>query len=276
MIITSTSPFVVLIPARLDSSRLPGKALADIGGIPMVIRVANQARQSAAAMVAICTDSPEIADSARAHGHEAIMTRSDHASGTERLAEAVQILGLSDESIVVNVQGDEPEMPAALIDALADRLATDTFYPMATAAHPVASAEDWLNPSVVKVVGDHDNRALLFSRAPIPWHRQHAGAGLQQPASANWQEAFADTRPLRHIGIYAYRAGFLAHYASLSVCRLEQIEALEQLRVLYHGYPIKLLITDQAPPSGIDTPEDLAEIRQRYGHSTPAAPASPT
>ncbi len=258
-----TTPFAVLIPARLESTRLPNKALADIGGIPMVIRAANQARQSAATLVAIATDSAEIAAVAKDHGHEVVMTRSDHASGTERLAEAVQKLELPDERIVVNVQGDEPEMPPALIDALAGRLAQDTYYPMATAAHPVQSTEDWLNPNVVKVVADHDNRALLFSRAPIPWNRKHLD--LREGQEEARVEAFNETRPLRHIGIYAYRAGFLSHYASLSVCRLEQIESLEQLRVLYHGHPIKLLITDQAPPAGIDTPEDLAAIRQRYG-----------
>lgn len=258
------APFVVLIPARMDSSRLPGKALADIAGIPMVVRVANQARQSAAGHVAICTDSLEIADVARSHGHEVVMTRNDHASGTERLGEAVQQLQLPDDSIVVNVQGDEPEMPPALINALAERLAADPFYPMATAAHPVQSAEDWLNPNVVKVVGDHDNRALLFSRAPIPWHRAHFGQQLTEVSGDALTQAFTEARPLRHIGIYAYRAGFLAHYAGLSPCRLEQIEALEQLRVLFHGYAIKLLITDEAPPAGVDTPADLAAVRQRF------------
>lgn len=262
----NASPFVVLIPARMDSSRLPGKALADIGGLPMVVRVANQAKQSAAGHVAIATDSLEIADAAKAHGHAVVMTRNDHASGTERLAEAVQQLQLPDEAIVVNVQGDEPEIPPTLINALAERLAADAFYPMATAAHPVQSAADWLNPNVVKVVADHDNRALLFSRAPIPWHRAQFGQGLSATANPEALDAaFADARPLRHIGIYAYRAGFLAHYATLSPCRLEQVEALEQLRVLYHGYAIKLLITDQAPPAGVDTPEDLAAVRERFG-----------
>ncbi|MDO4905198.1 MAG: 3-deoxy-manno-octulosonate cytidylyltransferase [Lautropia sp.] len=260
---TITSPYAVLIPARLDSTRLPNKALADIGGIPMVIRVANQARQSSASLVAIATDSTEIAAVARDHGHEVVMTRSDHHSGTERLAEAVQKLELPDERIVVNVQGDEPEMPPGLIDALARLLAQDTYYPMATAAHPVQSVDDWFNPNVVKVVADHDNRALLFSRAPIPWNRQHLKPQDDQAQAR--QQAFEETRPLRHIGIYAYRAGFLSHYASLSVCRLEQIEALEQLRVLYHGHPIKLLITNHAPPAGIDTPDDLAAVRLRYG-----------
>ena len=167
----ATPSFVVLIPARLASTRLPDKPLAEIAGIPMVVRVANQARQSQAVRVAIATDSPRIADVARAHGHEAIMTRADHASGTERLAEAITLMELAEDTIVVNVQGDEPEIPPALIDALASCLASDPECPMATAVHPVQSVADWLNPNVVKVVADAEDRALLFSRAPLPWSR---------------------------------------------------------------------------------------------------------
>ena len=164
------SHFVVLIPARLASTRLPNKPLADIAGVPMVVRVANQARRSKADRVAIATDSEEVAAVARLHGHEVIMTRADHASGTERLAEAITLMELAQDTVVVNVQGDEPEIPPTLIDALATTLAADPDCPMATAVHPVQSAADWLNPNVVKVVADADDRALLFSRSPLPWH----------------------------------------------------------------------------------------------------------
>lgn len=256
------TPFIVLIPARLASTRLPNKPLADIAGVPMVIRVANQARRSQASQVAIATDSAEIADVARQHGLDVVMTRSDHASGTERLAEAITLMELAEDTIVVNVQGDEPEIPPALIDALADSLAQDAGCPMATAVHPVQTPADWLNPNVVKVVADERNRALLFSRAPLPWHRQLLVPGID-PDSAECRQAFAEARPLRHIGMYAYRSGFLTRYAAMPPCPLEEIEALEQLRVLYHGHGIKLLHTDQAPPAGVDTPADLAAVRAR-------------
>ena len=258
----ATSSFVVLIPARLASTRLPDKPLADIAGIPMVVRVANQARRSQAIRVAIATDSPQIADVARAHGHEAIMTRADHASGTERLAEAITLMELAEDTIVVNVQGDEPEIPPTLIDALARCLASDPECPMATAVHPVQSVADWLNPNVVKVVADAEDRALLFSRAPLPWSRNHLAWGLDAD-TPQAQQAFEAARPLRHIGMYAYRSRFLTRYAQLAPCALEDIEALEQLRVLHHGYRIKLLHTDDAPPAGVDTPADLERVRAR-------------
>lgn len=258
------APFVVLIPARLASTRLPGKPLADIAGVPMVIRVANQARLSQASQVAIATDSTEIAAVARQHGHEVVMTRADHASGTERLAEAITLMELAEDTIVVNVQGDEPEIPPLLIDALAQCLAQAGDCPMATAVHPVQSPADWLDPNVVKVVADARDRALLFSRAPLPWHRQQLAPGID-PDSPACHLAFAEARPLRHIGMYAYRSGFLTRYAALPPCALEEIEALEQLRVLYHGYGIKLLHAEQAPPAGVDTPADLDRVRARLG-----------
>lgn len=258
----ATPPFVVLIPARLASTRLPNKPLADIAGIPMVVRVANQARLSHATRVAIATDSPEVASVARQHGHEVVMTREDHASGTERLAEAITLMELAEDTIVVNVQGDEPEIPPALIDALAATLASDPDCPMATAVHPVQSVADWLNPNVVKVVADAEDRAMTFSRAPLPWARGPLawGSPADDPAA---QQAFDMAQPLRHIGMYAYRSRFLTRYARLAPCPLEQIEALEQLRVLFHGYRIKLLRTDEAPPAGVDTPADLESVRAR-------------
>ena len=260
---TATPPrFVVLIPARLASTRLPNKPLADIAGVPMVVRVANQARCSQADRVAIATDSEEVAAVARLHGHEVIMTRADHASGTERLAEAITLMELAQDTIVVNVQGDEPEIPPTLIDALAATLAADPDCPMATAVHPVQSAADWLNPNVVKVVADADDRALLFSRSPLPWARGPLAWGAQPDSDAT-RQAFEMAQPLRHIGMYAYRSSFLTRYAHLAPCALEQIEALEQLRVLHHGYRIKLLHTDEAPPAGVDTPADLEAVRAR-------------
>ena len=261
----AAQPFVVLIPARLASTRQPNKPLADIAGIPMVVRVANQARQSRATRVAIATDSTEVADVARQHDHEVIMTRADHASGTERLAEAITLMELAEDTIVVNVQGDEPEIPPALIDALAATLAGDPDCPMATAVHPVQSVADWLNPNVVKVVADAEDRALLFSRSPLPWARGPLawGTPADDPAA---QQAFDMARPLRHIGMYAYRSRFLTRYARLAPCALEQIEALEQLRVLFHGYRIKLLHTTEAPPAGVDTPADLEAVRARLAH----------
>lgn len=254
--------FVVLIPARLASTRLPNKPLADIGGVPMVVRVALQARKSGADRVVIATDSAEIARVAAEHRQEVVMTRSDHRSGTERLAEAITLMELADETIVVNVQGDEPEMPPSLIDALAACLARDTECPMATAVHPVQTPADWLNPNVVKVVADAHDRALLFSRAPLPWHRRQLAPGID-PDSDACRAAFAEARPLRHIGIYAYRSRFLSQYARMTPCSLEDIEALEQLRVLHHGHRIKLLHAPEAPPAGVDTPEDLARVRAR-------------
>lgn len=258
-------PFVVLIPARLASTRLPNKPLADIGGLPMVIRVARQAGKSGADRVVIATDSAEIAQAAREHGQEVVMTRADHQSGTERLAEAITLMELADETIVVNVQGDEPEMPPELIDALAACLAQDAECPMATAVHPVQSPADWLNPNVVKVVADAHDRALMFSRAPLPWHRKHLVPGID-PDSDACRAAFAEARPLRHIGMYAYRSSFLTRYARMAPCPLEDIEALEQLRVLHHGHRIKLLHATEAPPAGVDTPDDLARVRARFAH----------
>lgn len=247
--------FVVIIPARLASTRLPNKPLADIGGKPMVVRVAEQAHKSAAARVVVAADSAEILAACQAHGVEAVLTREDHASGTDRLAETVQLLGLPPETVVVNVQGDEPLIEPALIDRLA-ALLTDGEAPMATLVHAIHRAEDFFNPNVVKVVLDDSGLARYFSRAPIPFARDafaesHASLPANLPA---W----------RHIGIYAYRAGFLATYTQLAPSPTEQFEALEQLRVLWHGYSIAVATLNEAPPAGVDTPEDLARVRSLF------------
>lgn len=244
--------FVALIPARLKSTRLPDKPLADIHGKPMIVRVVERAKLSGAARTVVATDDQRIFAAVLAHGFDAIMTRDDHASGTERLAEAADILGLSDDEIVVNVQGDEPLIDPLLIDAVAAKLAADAGLPMATAAHPITSAVDFFNPNVVKVVLDKTGRALYFSRAPIPWARDDFAASQSVLP--------AEFCALRHIGIYGYRAGFLRAYRDLAISPLEGIEALEQLRVLWHGHGIGVFVTEHAPAAGVDTPEDLARV----------------
>lgn len=253
-------PFVALIPARLASTRLPGKPLADIGGLPMVVRVAHRAAQSGATRVVIATDAPEVAQAARSHGIDAVMTRTDHPSGTDRLAEAAAALGLADDEIVVNVQGDEPLIPPALIAAVAGLLEERTDCAIATAAHPVASIAEYLNPNAVKVVIDASGRAAYFSRAPIPWDRDHPGAaGGRAPAA--FSAAMQADPPLRHVGLYAYRVAFLRAYPGLARSPYETVESLEQLRALWHGYHIAVLRTPQAPPAGVDTPQDLERVR---------------
>ncbi|NHR04092.1 3-deoxy-manno-octulosonate cytidylyltransferase [Chromobacterium haemolyticum] len=248
--------FCVVIPARLASSRLPGKPLADIAGKPMVARVAEQAAKSGASRVIVATDHDDVLSACRAHGVEALMTRADHASGTDRLAEVAQALKLADDEIVVNVQGDEPLIDPALIDQLAALLAAGDA-PVATLAHPFRDAADMFNPNVVKTVLDHAGRALYFSRAPIPYARD----AFAQDASA----LPADLPVLRHIGMYAYQAGFLKTYNRLEPAPLERFEALEQLRVLWHGFAIKVAVVESAPPAGVDTPEDLERVRHLLG-----------
>lgn len=244
--------FIALIPARLSSSRLPRKALADIAGKPMVVRVAEQAAKSRAARVVVATDHEEIAEACRAHHIEVVLTADSHESGTTRLAEAAQILALPAETIVVNVQGDEPLIDPELINQTAQALANSKA-PMATAAHPIDDFDEFLNPNVVKVILNQAGQAIYFSRAPIAYPRDTMRAGLRELP----QEA----QPLRHIGIYAYRAGFLQDYVQMSVSPLENIESLEQLRVLWHGYPIAVDITTQIPAAGVDTQEDLERVR---------------
>lgn len=245
--------FVALIPARMKSTRLPDKPLADIHGKPMIVRVAEQAKRCGASRVVVAADDQRILDAVIAAGYEAVMTRPDHASGTERLAEAADILGLGDEEIVVNVQGDEPLIDPALIDAVAAKLAADSQFVMSTAAHAIDSAEDFFNPNVVKVVLDKNGSALYFSRSPMPWARDDFAKDKSVlPANLG---------ALRHIGIYGYRASFLRAYRDLAVSPIEGIEALEQLRVLWHGYAIGVYQAAEAPAAGVDTPEDLERVR---------------
>ncbi len=251
--------FTVLIPARYASSRLPGKALADIAGKPMVVRVAERARAGGAAAVWIATDDARIRAAARDHGCDAIMTRADHGSGTDRLAEAAEQLALGDDEIVVNVQGDEPLMPPDLIGRLAHALAQRTAASIATAGVAIGGADELFNPNAVKVVCDRAGDALYFSRAPIPFARDAFGAGAK-PVGPLPQGLPA----YRHLGIYAYRAGFLRAYARQAPVAIERFEALEQLRALWHGHRIAVVIADPAPPPGVDTPEDLERTRRLF------------
>ena len=245
--------FVVIVPARLASTRLPRKPLADIGGVPMVVRVARAAAASGADRVAVAADSPEIVDACSAHGVEALLTRADHASGTDRLAEAVEHLGLTDDALVVNVQGDEPLMPATVVRRVAEALAQRTDCAIATACHPLHDAAEFFSPNVVKVVMDANGRALYFSRAPIPWSRD---------AFASARNRLPPGLPARrHIGLYAYRAGFLRRFPQLPPTALEQHESLEQLRALAHGFGIAVIELPEALPPGVDTPEDLERVR---------------
>jgi 3-deoxy-manno-octulosonate cytidylyltransferase (CMP-KDO synthetase) len=246
--------FVVIIPARLASTRLPNKPLADLGGKPMVVRVAERAQQSGAARIIVATDHADIAAACAAHGVEACMTRADHPSGTDRIAEVAHLLGLAPDAVVVNLQGDEPLIDPALLAACAARIAADV--PMATCAHPLSDVADAFNPNVVKVVLDKLGRALYFSRATIPWHRDGFAATREQLP--------AGYVPLRHIGLYAYSNAFLQRYPQLEPSPLESIEALEQLRVLWHGVPIAVHVTDEAPHAGVDTPADLERVRLFY------------
>ena len=251
--------FVALIPARMASSRLPGKPLADLGGIPMVVRVAHRAQASGARRVVIATDSPAVAQAGAAHGIETVMTDAAHVSGTDRLAQAAALLGLADEEIVVNVQGDEPLIDPAVIAAVADALDASPDCSMATAAHPILERADYLNPNVVKVVTDARGRALYFSRAPIPFERD-AGAP-SAPLSTSLSTSLRAVPVLRHVGLYAYRVRFLRGYPGLAPSPLETIESLEQLRALWHGQAISVLRLAHAPAAGVDTPEDLALVR---------------
>lgn len=252
--------FTVLIPARLASTRLPNKPLADLGGAPMIVRVAQRAMQSTASRTVVATDSSGIIEKCRAFGISAVLTRADHPSGSDRLAEACNVLGLADEDIVVNLQGDEPFMDPALIDAVAGLLDERPDCAMSTAAYPIDQLADFLNPNVVKVVLDARRNALYFSRAPIPAARDFAGKAWWE----NGQDDDKRTRPLRHIGIYAYRVGFLRQFPKLPQAPLERLESLEQLRALWHGHRIAVHITEGAPVVGVDTPEDLERARKLF------------
>ncbi len=243
--------FIAIVPARLASTRLPNKPLADIGGKPMVVRTAERAMLSGASRVVVATDHADIIAACRMHGIEARLTRSDHPSGTDRIAEVAAAMDLPDDAVVVNVQGDEPLIDPALIAATAAMVTVKT--PMATAAHAIDNLQDLFNPNVVKVVLDRESRALYFSRATIPWARD-AFAQDQKAMPLQYQA-------LRHIGLYAYRNHFLQAYPSLPISPLEQIEALEQLRVLWNGISIAVHVTHESPAIGVDTLEDLQRVR---------------
>jgi len=249
--------FTVVIPARMASSRLPNKPLADIGGLPMVVRVAQRAFQSQARQVVVAADDARIVQACQSHGVTALLTRQDHLSGSDRLAEACQLLGLDAEDVVVNVQGDEPLILPQLINDVALLLAQRPEASMSTAAHAIGSLEEFMNPNVVKLVMDARQSALYFSRAPIPWWRDGQSGGSFQ--------TLPTPAPLRHIGIYAYRAAFLSGFPHLPPAPLETMESLEQLRVLWHGHRIAVHVTEQAPGPGVDTPEDLERVRQLLG-----------
>ncbi len=255
--------FTVLIPARLASTRLPDKPLADIAGLPMVVRVAQRAAASGAARVVVAADHPRIVQACEHAGVEVVLTRTDHLSGSDRLAEACTLLALDGDDLVVNVQGDEPLIDPALIRRCAEWLSASSDCVMSTAAHTIASVEDFINPNVVKVVLDAAGRALYFTRAPIPWWRDGNTQGLSE---------LPRPRPLRHIGLYGYRAGFLRGFPALTPAPLELTESLEQLRVLWHGHRIAVGIADEAPGAGVDTPEDLARVRAVFA-KTPVAPS---
>ena len=249
----NTPDFLVVIPARLGSSRLPRKPLADIGGKPMVIRVAERAKQSLAHSVVVATDSPEIQAVCDEYRIECLLTSADHPTGTDRIAEVAQLLKLPNNALVVNVQGDEPLIPPELINQVAQTLAAHGDCAISTVAVPILDQAEINNPNVVKVVLNRDQEALYFSRAPIPYLRDpRAGLTVEH---------------LRHLGIYAYRADFLQAYSRLDPAPPEQAEALEQLRALWNGYRIAVYTASEAPPAGVDTPEDLERIRRLVGRS---------
>lgn len=247
--------FYVVIPARYASTRLPGKPLLDIAGKPMVAWVAERAQQSGAKQVVVATDDVRIVDALKKYGYQAVMTRADHASGTDRIAEVALKQGWPDNAIVVNVQGDEPLIETSLIIEVASQLNSNKEAVMATACHAIHTKSDFINPNIVKVVLDAQSNALYFSRAPIPYPRD---------TFSNDELALA-VPAYRHIGIYAYRAKFLKEYASIQPCTIEQAESLEQLRVLHQGYKIAVSISKNAPAAGVDTQEDLDYVRSIMG-----------
>ena len=255
----------VLIPARLASTRLPDKPLADVAGLPLIVRVAQQVLSTtvngSTVRAVVACDSASIQAVCQAHGIEAVLTRSDHPSGSDRLAEACELLGLQDDEIVVNVQGDEPLIAPQLIADVAQLLQNSPNASMSTAAHVIDSVEEFRNPNVVKVVIDAQNLAMYFSRAPIGWWRDGSVAGLP--------ELPLNPQPLRHIGIYAYRVGFLKQFPQLPQAPIEMCEALEQLRALWHGHRIAVHVTAHAPGPGVDTPEDLPRVNALFLSAKP-------
>jgi 3-deoxy-manno-octulosonate cytidylyltransferase (CMP-KDO synthetase) len=247
--------FHVVIPARIASTRLPGKPLLPIAGKPMVVRVAEQAAKSGAQQIWIATDHQPIIAAAHEHGFKACLTHPHHASGTDRIAEVVEQHDWPDDMIVVNVQGDEPLIPPSLIRTVAQHLNDHPECAIATACHPIHGETAMRNPNIVKAVLDKNGNALYFSRAPIPWPRD---------AYAKNETVPENLTVLRHIGIYAYRASFLRAFRQLAPAAIEQIEALEQLRALWHGYRIGVAVTSDAPPAGVDTEADLLATRKTF------------
>ncbi|MDP3978686.1 MAG: 3-deoxy-manno-octulosonate cytidylyltransferase [Pseudomonas sp.] len=249
--------FTVVIPARYASSRLPGKPLQDIAGKPMIQHVWEQASKSSARQVVVATDDARIVEACRGFGAEVLLTRIDHNSGTDRLAEVAAALGLAADAIVVNVQGDEPLIPPEIIDQVAANLAANPQAAIATLAEPIDDVAALFNPNVVKVASDRNGLALTFSRAPLPWARDAFAVSREQlPANVPYR---------RHIGIYAYRAQFLHDFVAWGPCWLEDTECLEQLRALWHGVRIHVADALQAPPAGVDTQEDLDRVRRLLG-----------
>ena len=247
--------FYVVVPARYASTRLPGKPLADIAGKPMVVRVAERCQQSEAGQVYVATDDSRIA--AALDGQvPVVMTREDHPSGTDRLQEVAATLGLADDDIIVNVQGDEPLIPPSVINQVAANLAANPSCQMATLCEPIDDADSLFNPNVVKVVFDDQGRALYFSRAPIPWHRDGFAEGGRDIRDGQWW---------RHIGIYAYRVSFLHQYVHWPPAQLEQLESLEQLRAMANGVAIHVAPATEVVPGGVDTPADLERLRKQLG-----------
>lgn len=246
--------YTVLVPARLASTRLPNKPLADLCGVPMVVQVARRVLSGVTATrVVVAADDVSVVQACTDHGIESVLTRQDHASGSDRLAEASQILGLPDESVVVNVQGDEPLIDPNLVQAVAAVLDRHPQVAMGTAANAIDNLAEFLNPNVVKVVTDATGLALYFSRAPIAWWRDGFASEFR---------SLPNPAPLRHIGIYSYRVGFLRIFPTLPQAPLEVTEALEQLRALWHGYRIAVHVSPDAPGVGVDTPEDLERVRR--------------
>ncbi len=250
--------FKAVIPARYASTRLPGKPLADICGKPMVVRVLEAAGRSGASEVWVATDDDRVIEAVMTHGGGAVMTRADHLSGTDRIAEVADQLGWRDDDIVVNVQGDEPLIDPALVAQVAEALAGDGEAAMATAGYPISDAREVFNPAVVKVVTDAKGRALYFSRAPIPWHRD----GF----SASRDTLPADYAPWRHVGLYAYRVSFLRRFGHMKPAPIEMCESLEQLRALWHGEKIVVVKCATEPAGGVDTPADLEAVRRHFDH----------
>lgn len=258
---TSAPAFVAIIPARLASTRLPRKPLADLGGVPMVVRVARQAAASGASRVVVAADSEEIVEACQRFDTDAILTAAGHPTGTDRLAEAVLALRLPPDTIVVNVQGDEPLIPPQVIEQVAALLEAQRDCEIATAAHALHDAAEFFSPNVVKVVCDAQGRALYFSRAPIPWARDEFGAP-RAAATALPAVLPAGLAALRHVGLYAYRASFLARFPGLPPAPIEGLEKLEQLRALWHGVRIAVLALDAPLPPGVDTPADLVLVQE--------------